>query len=272
MLKNKVSIITGAGSGIGQAIAVKFATVGSYVVLAGRTKTKLEDTLNIIHNKGGTGLVIPTDISDIQSIENLVKNTIHEYSKIDVLVNCAGVTNPIGPVEKISIREWENNIRTNLFGTLYLIKNVIPFMIINRGGKIINLSGGGAFNPRPNFSAYAVSKSAIVRLSETLSLELEKYNIYVNSISPGAIKTEMTYEIFNNDDSGFKEKQDAKRVIDSGGADITKVENLSLFLASEESNGLSGKTLSAQWDDLNYIKNNIKSVQSSDKYTMKRVV
>lgn len=123
-------------------------------------------------------------------------------------------------------------------------------MISNNSGKIINMSGGGAFNPRENFSAYAVSKAAIVRLTEQVAEEVKNYNISVNAISPGVIRTEMTNEIFNSGRLAGKELDLAKNILEQGGSDIRKVTDLAVFLASSESDGLSGRTISAQWDDL----------------------
>lgn len=271
-LADKVSIVTGAGRGIGKAIAKKFAREGSTVILAARSGKEIDETLSEIINSGGNGIAVSTDISLENEVKNLVKKTLDKFSKVDILVNNAAVITPIGPVQQIDAKDWEKTIRVNLFGTFYCIKEVIPHMISQKGGKIINLSGGGAFKPFPNFSAYSVSKAGIVRLTETVAEELKEYNIQVNAIAPGAIRTKIVSDVLENREAAGKEYERAKKVFESGGADISKVEKLATFLASSESDGLTGRTLSAQWDDLGYIRRSISEIQSSDKFTMKRMV
>ncbi|MDE2589391.1 MAG: SDR family oxidoreductase, partial [Patescibacteria group bacterium] len=148
----------------------------------------------------------------------------------------------------------------------------LPYMISRNYGKIINMSGGGAFNPRPNFSAYAVSKAAIVRLTEQVADETKNHNISVNAIAPGMIKTEMMDEVVRSGELAGNELEIAKKIIREGGSDINKVTDLAVFLASKKSDGLTGRTISAQWDDLQYIENNIKDIMKSDKFKMKRIV
>ena len=271
-MTERVSIVLGGGRGIGKAIAKRFAEAGSIVVLVARTNDEIENTLKEIKKNNGHGISIKADISKINDIKSLVTKVIERYSKIDILVNSAGVIKPIGPIHEADVKEWEENIKINLFGTFYCIKTILPYMISQNHGKIINMSGGGAFNSMPNFSAYGVSKAAIVRLTETVAAEVKKYNIFVNAIAPGPIKTKITYDILESGNLAGIENARAKDVIEKGDAGIEKVTELALFLASNESNGLTGKTISARWDDLNYIKNNIHAIQQSDKYTMKRMI
>lgn len=271
-MRNKVSIITGGGRGIGKEIAKKFAEKGAIVVLAARSKNEIDDTLEDIKKNGGQGISVQTDVSKLDDVTRLVTKVLENYSKIDVLVNNAGVIKPIKPIHEVDVEEWGNNLRINLFGTFYCIRTVLPHMISKNYGKIINLSGGGAFKSMSNFSAYGASKAAIVRLTETVAAEVKKYNISVNAISPGAIKTKINYDVIESGDMAGIELARAKEVIEKGGNDIEKVTNLMLFLASDESNGLSGKTISAQWDDLDYVRTNITTIQKSDKFTMKRMI
>jgi 3-oxoacyl-[acyl-carrier protein] reductase len=270
LLKDKISIITGSGRGIGKAISKQFSREGSFVVLAARSSDEMDETLKEIEKSCGRGISIKTDISKIDDVTRLVDKVIKEYSKIDILVNNAGVIKPIGPIHMIKSQEWEDHIKTNLFGTFYCIRAVLPFMILQNYGKIINMSGGGAFNAMPNFSAYGASKAAIVRITEIVAAEVKNYNISVNAIAPGAIKTRITTDILESGDMAGIESERAREVIEKGGSSIDKVTQLASFLASPESDGLSGKTISAKWDDLDFIKKNITTIQKSDKYTMKR--
>lgn len=271
-LEGKISIITGGGKGIGKDIAKRFAKEGSIVVLAARSTKEMEVTLEEVEHVGGRGICVKTDISNLDDVKKLFKKILDEFSKIDILVNNAGIVKPIGPFYEIDIKEWVENVSVNLFGTFYCIRTILPFMVSKNFGRIINMSGGGAFNPRENFSAYAVSKAAIVRLTEQVAEEVKNYNISVNAIAPGVMKTGMTNEIFNSGKLAGKELDLAKKILEQGGSDINKVTDLAVFLASEESSGLTGRTISAQWDDLQYVKNNISDIQKSDKFTMKRII
>jgi len=271
-LRDKVSIITGSGRGIGKAIAKRFAENGSIVILTARSKNEIDETLNEIKKNGGQGIAIQADVSKHVDVKKLVTKVVENYSKIDILVNNAGIIKPIKPIHEVGVGEWEDNLRINLFGTFYCIHTILPYMISGNYGKIINLSGGGAFKPMPNFSAYGASKAAIIRLTETIASEVKNYNISVNAIAPGAIQTRITSDIVESGDMAGIEYSRAKEVLEKGGTDIGKVTELALFLASDESNGLNGKTISALWDDLNYIRKNILTIQKSDKYTMKRMI
>jgi 3-oxoacyl-[acyl-carrier protein] reductase len=271
-LNGKVAIVTGAGRGIGKAIAKRFAEEGSIVVLTARSIDEVDSTLKEIQENGGKGMSLKTDISKISDVNSLVKRVIEKFSRIDILVNNAGVIKPIAPIHLVKTDEWEELIKINIFGTFYCLRAVLPYMISANYGKIINMSGGGAFNAMANFSAYGASKASMVRITEIVAAEVKDYNITVNSIAPGAIKTKITYDIFESGEMGGIESGRAKDVIEKGGAALDKVTKLALFLASNESNGLSGKTIAAQWDDLDYIKKNISEIQKSDKYTMRRMV
>lgn len=267
----RVAIITGAGRGIGKHLAKKLAKEGIIVIMTARTQDEIEKVSREIDNEGGKSLALTSDISKVDDVKRLVETVIKKFSKIDILVNNAGIIGPIGPIENIDINEWETNIKNNLFGTFHCIRTILPHMIAKQYGRIINLSGGGAFNPSPNFSAYSSSKAAIIRLTETIAMEVDKYNITINAISPGAIKTNMTEEIAQSGNLAGSELEKAKKVIEDGGSSLEDVAKLVLFLISDEANELSGKSISARWDDLNYIKKNISKIQKSDKYTMRRI-
>lgn len=271
-MKTKTAIITGSARGIGKHLAIQFSKKGYTVILASRSKNEIEDTLNQIQTDGGSGIAIVTDVSKKNEVNQLVSSTMKNYGTIDVLINNAGIITPIGPVETIDTEKWIQTIQINLFGTYFCTKAVLPYMIPQKKGKIINFSGGGAFNPFPNFSAYSTSKAAIIRFTETIAQELSQYNIDVNAIAPGPIKSKIMYDVIESGNLAGQELDRAKKVIDEGGFSLEKVSELALFLASEDSNGLTGKTISAKWDDLEYVRNNISKIQNSDKFTMKRMV
>ncbi|MEI9476371.1 MAG: SDR family oxidoreductase [Deltaproteobacteria bacterium] len=271
-LKNKVALITGAGRGIGRAIAEGFAGEGADVALVARTEAELEQTAESIRTIGRRTLAIPTDVSDPSSVETLVKMVLAEFGHIDVLINNAGRQPPIGPLVKCDPQDWVQTILVNLVGPMLCCKAVLPDMMERRRGKIINLSGGGATAPRPNFSAYAASKAAIVRLTETLAEEVKPFNIQANAIAPGAINTRMLNEVLAaGKAAGEVALSQAKRQKESGGDSLEKVVALVVFLASDESGGLTGKLISAQHDPWREWFGKDEQLNTSPLYTIRRL-
>ena len=251
-LKNKNIILTGASGGIGKSIARQCDAQGANLFLISRSHDQLKDLHNSLHNMGGKSAFYVTDVSD----ENAVRETIREIiskcsNQIHVLINNAGVQYPIGPFSGNSLREWKKNININLFGTINMTHTVLPVMMQNNYGKIINLSGGGSTGPRINFSAYSTAKTAIVRFTENIALELRENNIYINAVSPGAINTSMLNEIINSGKLAGDELTKAIERGKSGGDNPQFIMDLVSFLASEKSDGISGKLISAVWDPWN---------------------
>ena len=247
-LKGKNALVTGAGRGIGRAIALRCASEGAKVVLLARTASELNETSDQISGLGGESYAVVCDISSAKSVNDAVSFARKKCGLIDVLVNNAGVQPPMGPFAGVNIDEWKKNVKINLFGTLHCVQAVLPEMMQRKKGKIINLSGGGSTSPRPNFSAYAVSKTAIVRFTETLAVELREFNIDANAVSPGAVNTKMLDEVLLAGHLAGKEASDAEKRKRSGGDDPEVAAELVCFLASEASDGITGKLISARWD------------------------
>jgi 3-oxoacyl-[acyl-carrier protein] reductase len=194
-LKGKVAIVTGSGRGIGKVIAISFAKEGANLIVVSRTFSEVLETAKQIEMMGGKALPLKVDVSNRGDVEDMINKALERFGRIDVLVNNAGMLGPIGPLYENDINEWIKTVHVNLIGAFLCCKAVLPVMIRQRRGKIINLSGGGATYPKPNFSAYACSKAAVVRLTETLAEEVKEYNIQVNAIAPGAVKTRMVEQI-----------------------------------------------------------------------------
>ena len=200
-LSGKCAIITGASCGFGFEVAKAFVTEGAKVMLCARDIAKLNAAkiqLDKFCNGNAEIFISHSDVSDKNSVEELVRLAITKLNSIDILVSNAGIYGPKGPIEEINWDEWSSAIDINLKGTVLICRSVIPYMKKQKSGKIILLSGGGATKPMPNISAYAASKAAVVRFGETLAGELESYNIEVNSIAPGALNTRLMDEILNS--------------------------------------------------------------------------
>jgi len=272
-LRDKLTIITGGGRGIGKAIALRFAQEGADIVVISRTFSEIAQTAEEIKEMGRRSLPIRADVSSREDVEDMVERVVREFGKVDVLVNNAGIQGPIGPVVENNVDQWIKTININLIGTFLCTRAVLPIMIRSRRGKIINLSGGGATSPRPYFSAYSASKAAVVRLTETIAEEVKEFNIQVNAIAPGSVNTRMLEEIIAaGKAAGQKELIKVRRQREEGGTPPESAANLALFLASDESDGLTGRLISAVWDDWEGMKEKIHEIMGSDMYTLRRVV
>ena len=273
-LRDKVSIITGGGSGIGKAIATAFAREGSHLVLASRTASELEATKREIGNLSAARVeIFPADISQPKQVKGLVDFTLKKFATIDVLVNCAGIYGPIGLATDIDSEKWLQAIHINLYGTFLCIKAALPTMIENGKGKIINLSGGGATSPFPRFSAYAASKAAVVGLTGTLAEEVREYNIDINAIAPGAVNTRLLEQVLQAGEAAGKDFL-AKSIKQKkeGGTSPEMTAELAVFLASSQSDGLTGRLISAVWDNWREFPQHLSEIMSSDIYTLRRIV
>jgi len=270
-LAGKAAIITGAGRGIGKAIALAFAREGADMLVASRTLSEVAETAQQVRDLSRRALPLTVDVSDRGGVERMIVAALDEFAKVDILVNNAGTCGPIGPLVDNDPERWLQTIRVNLFGVLFCSRAVLPSMIRQRRGKIINLSGGGATSPRPNFSAYAASKAAIVRLTETLAEEVKGFNIQVNAIAPGAVNTGPVDEILAAGvAAGERALAEARRTKEEG-ASPEAAAALAVFLASEASDGLSGRLISAVWDDWESLNGRIEQIMASDLYTLRRV-
>lgn len=272
-LTGKVAIVTGAGRGIGKEISLAFAREQATVVVVSRTLSELEETAENIRRRGLKVLPFKADTSKVEEVNEMVKVTLEHFHKLDVLVNNAGVLGPIGPLTDNNIDDWTETIKVNLIGTFLCCRAVLPFMITQRSGKIINLSGGGATGPRPFFSAYSSSKSAIVSLTSTLAEEVKTYNIQVNAIAPGAIYTKIHEQVLSAGlMAGYKELEFSKNLKLNQKSSIEKPANLAVFLASSQSDGLTGRLISAVWDDWEGMDEaKIRSIMTNEMYTLRRI-
>jgi NAD(P)-dependent dehydrogenase (short-subunit alcohol dehydrogenase family) len=246
-LSQKNIVITGAGRGIGRQIAISASNEGANIALIARTSAELDETLSHL-SKDGTHRSHILDIKELPSIETTFQKIFKEFGSIDGLVNNAGVQPPIGSFHQVSVADWIHNIEINLLGTMACTHAVLGNMIHAKGGKIVNLSGGGSTSPRQNFSAYGVAKTAIVRFTETIAVELQQYGIEVNAIAPGAINTKMLDEVLHMKDFAGAEYLDALKRKENGGNDPRVAADLVCFLLSSQADGITGKLISAQWD------------------------
>lgn len=266
-LKNAGVLVTGAGRGIGKRLAIGFANAGARVGLLSRSKAELDLAALEIEHAGGISLRIRADVTDFEQLCAAVDRMRVHFGGVHILVCAAGVQGPIGPLAEVVPRAWGDTIATNLLGVLNACRAALPQMIERRAGKIILLSGVGAAVPRPNFSAYAAAKAAVVRFAETVAEEVRDHNVQINCMAPGGTYTSMTDEILRaGDRAGWKENEEALQVRTTGGIAPEKQIQLALFLASEQSNHISGKLIHVG-DDWKRLRN---ETLAPDLYTLRR--
>jgi 3-oxoacyl-[acyl-carrier protein] reductase len=276
-LNGRTAIITGANQGLGRAIAAAFVRAGAGVLLAARGEDRLraacEELAPLAVRPGQPVLWRRADVGRPEDCAALADDARERLGGPTVLVNNAGVYGPMGQIEDVNWEEWAEAVRVNLFGTALMCRAVIPAMRARAYGKIINLSGGGATAPLPRISAYAASKAAVVRLTETLAEELRDAHIDVNAVAPGALNTRLLDEVLaagpkkvGRDFYERSVKQHAE-----GGVPLDKGAALTTFLASAESDGVTGRLLSAVWDDWAGLPRRREELATSDIYTLRRI-
>lgn len=198
-LNNKVIIVTGASSGIGKATAIKLAKNGASVVLTSRSEDKLEEIKETIEKNNGKALVVTCDVTSKDDFSKLVEKTIQEFGTVNAIINNAGLM-PLSYIEKFKTDEWETMVDVNIKGVLNGIAAVLPTLIKNKGGNIINISSTAAYNYFPGGAVYCATKSAVKMFSEGLRKEITpKYGINVTSIEPGAVNTDLLSTITDED-------------------------------------------------------------------------
>lgn len=275
-LKNLNALITGGSQGLGKAIAEHFLREGANIVLCARSEKELSATRDELVGKFPAQKIYSKtcDVANEAQVNALVAFALEKLGSLDALVLNAGIYGPMGPTESVSLDEWRRAIDINLFGVLLPCRAAIPNFKKAGRGKIVILSGGGATNPLPNISSYAASKAAVVRLGETLAEELKPFHVDVNMIAPGALATRLVDEVlaagpekvgaaFFEKNKGWKEK---------GAVPLELGASLAVYLASAESDGITGKLISAQWDPWKDLQKHRDELAKSDIYCLRRIV
>jgi NAD(P)-dependent dehydrogenase (short-subunit alcohol dehydrogenase family) len=277
ILRNRVSLVTGASQGLGKEIAKQLLSEGSHVAICSRDFGLLQAVARELREQAGDGqnvFATTCDVSSAAEVERLFETVLSELGSVEILVNNAGVYGPKGESDAVLFADWARAIEINLYGTFLPCQYAMRHMKKIGRGKIINLSGGGATSPLPNISAYAASKAAVVRLTETLAEELRGFSIDVNAIAPGALNTRLLEEVLSAgpDTVGRKFYEKALQQRDSGGTPLEKGARLCVYLASPKSDGITGKLISAQWDPWENLHEFREQLAKSDVYTLRRIV
>jgi len=241
-LEGKVALITGAASGIGKATALVFAREGAVPIIGDVDHRNAETVVQAIQEAGGRARFYPLDVVNAKQIMKVVINTVKDFGGIDILVNNAGVIDP-GNVARTTEEMWDRQIDVNLKGVFLCSKYVVPEML-KKGGAIVNVASISGVLPGTEESAYAASKGGIVLLTQTMALDYAKYNIRVNSVSPGWTRTPMTLKAIEEMGGWDVVEPFIKRVQPFGRlGEPEEVANVILFLASDEASLVTGANI-----------------------------
>jgi NAD(P)-dependent dehydrogenase (short-subunit alcohol dehydrogenase family) len=200
LLKDKICLITGGGTGVGRAAAIKFAQEGAIVVIANRRIDKGEEVLKIIKDMGKETLYVQTDISKEKQVEKLISEIIRQYGRLDCAFNCAGIDGTKASLIQCDELSWDEIMNTNLKGTFFLLKYEIKAMLEKNEGTIVNMSSVSGFLGRINRCAYNASRAAIISLTKTAAIEYIKNGIRINAIAPAAIETDIFERMTDGND------------------------------------------------------------------------
>jgi len=197
-IKDKVVIITGASSGMGEAAAKHLATLGATVVVGARRADKIEKLAKDINEAGGKALAVKADVTNLEQVQHLVDTAVKQFGRVDVIINNAGVM-PLSPMDRLNVEEWNTMIDVNIKGVLNGIAAVLPYMKEQKSGQIINTSSVAGHKVFNGSAVYSATKYAVRALTEGLRMEIKPYNIRTTIVCPGAVKTELLEHISEAD-------------------------------------------------------------------------
>ena len=249
-LGGRVAIVTGGGHGLGRAIALRFASEGAAVTLAGTNGERLEATTAEIASTGSRSLAVIADVASEPEVADMVARTIRAFGRLDILVNNAGIAGPTAPVADAPSADWERTLAVNLTGAFLCSKHAIPHLIEGPSGRIINITSIAGRIGYAMRSAYAASKWGMIGLTRSLALELGAHGTTVNAIAPGAVRGERIGNVVRDRAAAlgrtpaeierefFVEPTALKRMLDP-----EEIAATALFLASDEARGITGETI-----------------------------
>lgn len=276
-LKGRNAIITGASQGLGAEIAHAYVVAGASVVLCARSAASVEavaEKLRSLATEEQQVVALAADVSRPDEVDALVATAIDRLGHIDILVNNAGIYGPAGSLEDVDWEQWVDAIQINLMGTVYPCRAILPHMKARGYGKIVNLSGGGATQPLPRLSAYAASKAAVVRFTETLAEEVRGTGIDANAVAPGALATRLMDQVIDAgpDCVGAAFHARMIKIREEGGTPLEVPAALCVYLGAATSDAITGRLLAAVWDPWQTLHERKEELEGSDIYTLRRIL
>jgi 2-deoxy-D-gluconate 3-dehydrogenase len=238
-LAGRVAVVTGASRGLGRAMAVALAEAGADVAVAGRAPSALDETAHLVEACGGRALALTTDVASYASMEALMAQTVSALGRLDVLVNNAGIAR-VAPLAEASLDDWRAIVDVNLSGVFHGCRAAAPYLIRQRGGKVINLAAVLAAAGLPGYTMYAATKGGVISLTRALAVEWARHNVQVNAIAPGWFVTEMNEAAFADPRINERLTRDipARRT-----GRLEEIGPLAVYLASAASDFMTGQTI-----------------------------
>jgi len=270
-------VITGATRGLGRLVADRFWQEGDDLILISRHEPDLKNVADDLATTGHPDQEVyyfVEDLANPEQIPALLQTIQKRAGSPDILINNAAIQGPIGPVHLNDWTSWLECLNVCLLAPIQFCRGFLPAMIENRFGRIVNISGGGATAPRPNFSSYATAKCGLVRFSETLAQEVSPYGITVNCVAPGAMNSRLTEAILDvgAGRAGSSEIESARRISETDPHAEKKAADLVHFLTTDPCNKINGKLISAVWDPWEKIPDLAEGIQTNDVYTLRRIL
>jgi NAD(P)-dependent dehydrogenase (short-subunit alcohol dehydrogenase family) len=275
-MEGRAAIVTGGSRGLGQAIAGAFLQSGASVLIAARDAARLLAAREELMPRARPGrllLAVAADVSTAEGCAAVMDGAAPLLPELSVLVCNAGVLGAIGRLEDVAWEDWLSALQVNLLGAVLMCRAVVPHLRRRGYGKIVTVSGGGATSPLPRFSAYAASKAALVRFTETLAHELKGDRVDVNALAPGLLHTRMLDEVIaaGPERVGAEFHASCVQQRAEGATPLEKGAALAVFLASARSDGITGRLISAVWDDWTNLAARREELAGTDWFTLRRV-
>jgi 3-oxoacyl-[acyl-carrier protein] reductase len=238
-LKNKVAIVTGGASGIGQKTAEFFVQEGVKVLLADVQKEKIEETINGLKGMGGEAKGFYCDVTDERMVHLMVQEALNQFGTIDILVNSAGVGGGMKPLEDAERSDWQRILDINLIGTILCCKAVMPIMRQKNGGKIVNIASEAGVSGEKGLEVYAASKGGVIALTKSLAKALGRNNVTVNAVAPAFVHSPMTQFLTPELEKKWLQMYVIKRL-----GEVEDIASMIVFLCSDRCSWITGQTIS----------------------------
>ena len=262
-LVGRVAVVTGAGRGLGREIALRLAAEGAHVAVAARSADQVGETARLVEEAGGHATAFTVDVSDAPGVQQMIAQVEHDAGPVDLLVNNAAVITPLGPVWEVAPDEWWRLMEINVLGTFLCARAVLAGMTGRGHGRIVNVASGAGIESPPYMSGYVASKAAVIRLSEELAMETERYGVAVFAIDPGWMSTAMT-DYLANSGQGLRWAPLARSLF---GTEVhvppSRAADLTVTLATGHADALTGRYLTV-WDDLDDLLSRTEQIRRED--------
>jgi NAD(P)-dependent dehydrogenase (short-subunit alcohol dehydrogenase family) len=272
-LTGQVALVTGGGRGIGRVIALSLAAAGASVAVLARSADQVSATAALIDASGAHAMPLTADVTDLQAVEDAVERIERWLGPVDLLVNNAAVSGPIGPLWEVDADEWMRTMDVNVRGTYICARAVLPSMVARRRGRIINLASNAGIHRWPQVSAYAISKSAVIKFTENLAVELKRTGVAVFALHPGTVTAGLTEQLLGADvpddsPTGRVASWFRLQFAEGRGVPPERAGELVVTLASGRADGLSGRYLTA-YDDVEELIGRAGDIQRDDLRTLR---